>query len=460
MASTAAGLRLPGKIHLDLPTRVGLHFADAFDVRLVEQTTASWEFWFGLLERYVRENGNTLVPAKSRFHGHKLGAWVNEQRTRYMEGTLPAERMRRLADLDGWTWDARDAVWQEGCGLLEEYVEQTGNALVPSTYRTANGFKLGQWVSVQRTTYAKGIIAQERRERLEVLPGWTWDFKDYQWEEGVRHLEEYIETHGNALMPLKYTSDDGYQQGGWVNTQRVAYGEETLPPHREQRLRELPGWSWSAKDSFWEEGLSRLLRYVEVHGHADVPQKCADADGYRLGSWVTTQRVARKARRLKPEREARLSAVPGWTWNPRAENWDEGYAHLLRYVETFDGAAVPQAYVDDTGYNLGGWVATQRQRQKKGTLDPDRGRILQDLPGWTWGPSNAAKWEEGLRQLLHYIERHGDARVPYDHIVDGCRLGVWVSKQRLRQRKGTLDASRQRRLQELPGWTWNASSST
>ncbi len=447
--------RLPGKIHLDLPTRVGIDFARAFDVRLVEQATASWEFWFGLLERYVRENGNTLVPAKSRFHGHRLGAWVNEQRSRYMEGTLPAERMGRLADIDGWTWDARDAVWQEGCGLLEEYVEQKGDAVVPSTYRTASGFKLGQWVSVQRTRYGQGIIAQERRERLAVLPGWTWDFKDYQWEEGFRHLEEYIETRGNVLMPLKYASDDGYKLGGWVNTQRVAYGKGTLPPHREQRLRELPGWSWSAKDSFWEEGLSRLLRYVEVHRHANVPQNYADADGYQLGSWVTTQRVARNAGRLKPEREDRLSALPGWIWNPRAENWDEGYAHLLRYVETFHDAAVPRAYVDDTGYNLGRWVATRRRLHKKGTLDPDRVRKLQDLPGWTWGASYAANWEEGLRQLLHYVERHGDARVPSDHIVEGCRLGVWVAKQRIKRRKGTLDADREHRLQELPGWTWD-----
>ena len=33
-----------------------------FGVRLLEQTTASWEFWFGLLERYVAENGHARVP--------------------------------------------------------------------------------------------------------------------------------------------------------------------------------------------------------------------------------------------------------------------------------------------------------------------------------------------------------------------------------------------------------------
>jgi len=46
----------PGKIHLDLPERVGVDFARAFDVRLVEQTTASWEFWFGMLEQLSRRS--------------------------------------------------------------------------------------------------------------------------------------------------------------------------------------------------------------------------------------------------------------------------------------------------------------------------------------------------------------------------------------------------------------------
>jgi hypothetical protein len=357
---------------------------------------------------------------------------------------------------DSWTWDARDAVWDEAYGLLEEYVQQKGNALVPSTYRTANGFRLGQWVSVQRTKYGQGIIAKERLERLEALPDRTWDFKDSQWEEGVRHLAEYIETHGDSLMPLKYTSKDGYQLGGWVNTQRVAYGKGTLPPHRKRRLREMAGWSWSAKQSFWEEGLSRLARYAEAHGHANVPQNYADADGYQLGSWVTTQRAAQKAGRLKPERKARLSALPGWIWNPRAENWETGYARLLRYVETFHDADVPRAYVDDTGYYLGSWVATRRQQHKNCTLDADCERRLQDLPGWSWGPSHAAKWEQGLRQLLHYVERHGDARVPADHIIDGYRLGVWVAKQRIKRRKGALDPDREDRLQQLPGWIWES----
>ncbi len=74
--------------------------------------------------------------------------------------------------------------------------------------------------------------------------------------------------------------------------------------------------------------------------------------------------------------------------------------------------------------------------------------------------SRADRWEEGFRRLLCYIERHGDARVQQSYTVDGYRLGVWVATQRHNYAKGILDPHRQDRLQRLPGWTWNAQSST
>ena len=71
----------PGKIKLDVPGEtVGAEFARAFDVRLVEQTTASWEFYFGLLQRFVEREGHARVPQGARENGHRLGGWVSKQR--------------------------------------------------------------------------------------------------------------------------------------------------------------------------------------------------------------------------------------------------------------------------------------------------------------------------------------------------------------------------------------------
>ena len=69
----------------------------------------------------------------------------------------------------------------------------------------------------------------------------------------------------------------------------------------------------------------------------------------------------------------------------------------------------------------------------------------------------AELWEDDFRRLQEYVKRHGDARVPESYTVDGYDLGVWVMQQHLDHAEGRpLNADRQHRLQDLPGWTWKA----
>ena len=71
---------------------------------------------------------------------------------------------------------------------------------------------------------------------------------------------------------------------------------------------------WDARAATWEQGFAALQGFVEREGHAQVPRKHREGD-HNLGDWVTTQRfrLFRKGK-LDPKRQARLEAVPGWTW--------------------------------------------------------------------------------------------------------------------------------------------------
>jgi hypothetical protein len=449
--SRAASLRLPPKIRVDIPDVCGHEFARAFDVRIIEQTTASWEFWFGLLERFVELNGHARVPQSHSVDGYSLGSWVSTQRSFKRRGNLDAERQHRLDDLPGWTWDIRADQWEAGFSRLLDYVERHGYARVPVSY-TVDGYKLGAWVNEQCTRHAKGILEADRERRLLELAGWTWDRHDDTWEKGYRRLLDHVERYGDARVSKSHLAD-GYQLGAWVTTQRVNRTKGKLDPDRQQRLQELPGWTWDAVTDKWEEGYRRLMQYVDANGDSRVPY-AHTVDGFRLGVWVTLQRGYFAEGLLDADRQRRLQDLPGWTWGRYADMWEENFRRLIEYVRHNGDARVPKPYTVD-GYNLGDWVHNQRSFCARGALDADRERRLQELAGWTWDP-RADKWEEGYRRLVEYVERHGDARVPQLYTIDGYQLGAWVTTQRQRQKKALLDADRQRRLEDLPGWTWNA----
>jgi superfamily II DNA or RNA helicase len=447
--------RLPRKIHVDLPTRLGVDFARAFEVRLVEQTTAPWEFWFGLLEKFIERNGDAGVPLTCTFDGYKLGAWAITQRHYCAKGVLQADRRQRLEELPGWTWGLRADRWEQGFRRILDYVKQNGDALVPVSY-TVDGYQLGKWVNVQRVNFIRGTLDADRRQRLEELPGWTWDPYADRWEQGFSRILHYVKQNGDALVPRSCTVD-GYPLGKWVNKQRNSYIRGTLDADRRQRLENLPGWTWDPLADQWEQGFNQLLRYIAQNGDALVPFSYI-FDGYPLGSWVKAQRSSYAKGILAAERRQRLENLPGWTWDPLADQWEQGFNQLLRYIAQNGDALVPFSYMVD-GYRLGAWVNTQRNRQANGSLEVDRKRRLDDVPGWTWDV-RAAAWEEGYNRLLRYVEENGNARVPTSYIVDEYRLGKWIAKQRANFTNGTLDADRERRLRQLHGWTWNARSSS
>ena len=134
-----------------------------------------------------------------------------------------------------------------------------------------------------------------------------------------------------------------------------------------------------------------------------------------------------------------------------SESCEEGFKHLLEYIKRHGDARVPHSYVAEK-HRLGGWVRKQRSRNARRTLDPDRKRRLEMLPGWIWD-TNVDQWEDGSVRLLEYVDRHGDARVPRAHEVDGYRLGAWVNNTRNRRANGIPE--RQERLEKLPGWSWD-----
>ena len=155
------------KFHFDLPTTVSGDFERALETKLIESTTASWEFLLGLLEVYKEEFGDCLVPnGYKTTSGYALEKWVGRQRTAYKKGQLTPERIQRLDDL-GFVWDPFAEQWERGFSELADFKDVNNHCRVPLRYKTDSGYTLGTWVDHQRKR--KGQLISERIQRLDEL---------------------------------------------------------------------------------------------------------------------------------------------------------------------------------------------------------------------------------------------------------------------------------------------------
>lgn len=445
--------RLPGKIRFDLPATVGRDFATAFDARLVEQTTQSWEFWYGLLQKYVAENGTARVPTEEEFEGTTLNVWARNQRSKYRRGLLIPTRVHRLESLPGWVWDLHADTWEKFYRALEHHTELTGTAEVGKGC-IVDGLDVGGWANVQRTAKRGGELTDDRALRLEQLPGWIWDrnLNARRWEEGFNHLHTYVEANGDSRVPNGYRVGS-YPLGAWVRKQRNHFHVGRLDVGYAQRLETLPRWTWeSERDERWDSGFRHLENFVQTHGHARVPAKCV-IDGFGLGTWVNSQRTRYAGRELEPLRIARLEGIPGWSWDARADVWEDGFQLLAQYAADQGHSRVPISHIVE-GFRLGQWVGVQRTNRSKGTLPAARRQRLETLPGWSWNVLSDL-WLEGFERLKSFVDTYGAFPTQKYEEPDGYRLGSWVSTQRNRHARGLLDGQEKQLLEEFLGWTWN-----
>lgn len=408
---------------------------------------ARWEEGISRLKEYVEKYGTSRMSGTYEAEdGFKLGLWVKSKRINRRE--LSQEKQALLESLPDWVWNVTDAQWEKGFFHLEGYVRQHGTAWVHGKHKEPDGFYLGAWVASNR---AKRLdLDKEQTDRLEALPGWTWNALDERWESAFRCLEKYVQENKTARVPARFVDDSRFRLGGWVQKQRKDF--DSLERDKRERLAALPDWSLDPFNELWEQGYEVITLFAKEHGHCNVPpKKYFTIAGNDVKNWINRQRS--KFSVLTEEQKYKLEKIPGWVWDPNETAWQEMFISLQEYAENEGNTLIPANHLLSNGKKLGHWVNDQRKRYQKGRLSQIRKKLLESVPEWTWDAVRY-KWENMYRELEKYAKKNGNCSVPYDLMLDdGRKLVDFVNAQR--QRREQLGEDRKLLLEALPGWTWN-----
>ena len=334
-----------------------------------------WELGFSNLLAYIKREGHAMPLSNYKTEeGYELGMWIGIQRN--SKEHLTSERKARLESIDCWVWDSLDFRWEQGFNNLEAFVEKEGHSRPFQDYKTADGYALGGWVVKQRSR--KDQLSSERKAKLESLEGWVWDITQTDWDKGFQYLKAFTIQEGHASPIRKYKSADGFNLGFWVERQRIA--KDTISHEYKVMLESLIGWDWDPLKTLWELGFTNLKVFAELEGHARPAALYKTSDGFKLGSWVNTQRTNKE--KLSIERKDRLEALDGWVWDVREFQWNEGFKYLQEFVVQEGHSSPKSNYIAKDGYKLGNWVNLQSRSLAK--LSHDRKVKLESIPGWTW----------------------------------------------------------------------------
>ncbi len=241
----------------------------------------------------------------------------------------------------------------------------------------------------------------------------------------------------------------------WASHQRKLKREGRLSSDRLQRLDAI-GFEWDPLSGRQEEMLARLTQFRNQFGHCRVPDMWEEDP--QLAAWVGNQRQLKKRGLLSADRIQRLNAIE-FVWDPYESHWEEMFALLERFKNTFGHCRVPwpDALLWKTGQGrewsrqreLFNWTRVQRRLWQKDCLPADRAQRLAQL-GFAFDPFGA-NFEERLKGISDYRRRHGHCNVTEQ---EDPQLAYWMQNIRQFKKQGRLPRERIRRLDEV-GFEWN-----
>lgn len=385
---------------------------------------------FDLVNNYesarVEESGQRVFNIEFSHHPSS-GKGKNTPIPFYMSG-VPTQFEAILEKFDhlftrAGRWDFCYSILQE---FYHEYVQY------PHSRTCYRGIKIGRWLSEQILYIQHNSLSAARKERLEMLPGWSTFLIERQptrrtFDDYYKELLVYFEREGHIDIPQSYINPSTGCKLGLYLTRLRNIRKKTDRGHLSQdqinRLNAL-GMKWVKREHPYRDFdyyYQQLIKFYRREGHIKVPTRFIDPDtGCHLGNFINCVRQAKRGTGhdiVLTDRQIEMLNDLGMVWQVQASPlpFDTYYEELLRYYRREGHIRVPGNYiVPENGCKLGKFI--QRMRAiRAGTASS--GFITQeqiaklDAMGMVWNASNSKKnlEERSCRNgYFHLVDSGGD----------------------------------------------------
>ena len=196
----------------------------------------------------------------------------------------------------------------------------------------------------------------------------------------------------------------------------------------------------------WDFNFELLKEYVDKYD--EFPCKNESYEGVSLGKWCVYQRVLNNRGKLPKAQVDKLNDI-GFPWNVYEENWQAMFSKLSRLVEKL-GCFPKKADYPQEDISLYRWVCMQKDKYRKGVLEPERAEMLIQL-GCDMGLLWSSAWEQRYQQLCDFIAEHHRFPDNSDALNDTeiMVLYTWMNSQRTKMFRGTMEADRKALLDKI-----------
>ena len=204
--------------------------------------------------------------------------------------------------------------WDENYIALKEYSELYKTTRVPQKL-VYKGFSLGAFVGRCRQSHQKGVLSEDKIEKLKTI-NFSFDPYGDDWNKAYSYALQYYEEYGDLLVKQD-EEYQGFKLGAWISNQRASYYNSNRKITNERiELLEKIGMIWNANEAFWEIHYNNAKKYYDEFGNLDIPISL-NYNGLKLGRWISNQRNARNilndSHILTSERIKKLDKI-GMLW--------------------------------------------------------------------------------------------------------------------------------------------------